>query len=362
MSDEKSPQANQGAAKGAAKADSKKAPATPKNSSAPDNAAPANSMPLAAIVVAALMGAAIALAVQVGLTMGGVWPASSVAPAANLGGLERRVTALESSDPTEISRDEIEGLRRSLTRLREDVSALEARPAAGAGAVESPAMTRRVDDLADRIENLDGRLPSDLDARLAAFADEAQVGAVEARVAQLETDIQYTDVRLAATGLALAQLSRAAQGSSPFTAELAAAEIVLAGDPRLDQIAPFAATGVPTLAMLRADFPPLARQVARAAMTPQSVGAWDRVWAWLGKAISFRRTGEADGPGAGAILARAEARLAEGNLAAAAAEMNGLEEAPRALAADWIAAAEARVAIDRLVGALSSDVIEQLQQ
>jgi|GEM_PF-1985030 len=320
---------------------------------------------LLTILIAAVLGAGLALLVQFAMDASGLSPS-----VADGGGsdLEPRVLALEQSGSTDPSTAAVTALRRSLTRLQDEVAVIAARPA-GTAASDLSGLNRAIGDLETqlgrneaRLGALDARTPSDLPERLEQFADGDSVAALDARVVQLEADALQNDTRRAAMGLGLAQLARAAQGSRPFVEEHAAIALIRPGDPLVAQIAPYAPTGVPTFAMLRDDFPAIARATARAAHTTAEPTAWGRVWAWLGQAISFRQTDDADGEDPSAILARAERGLREGDLAAALAEMNSLPEAARASSADWAAAAEARVALDRLTTALSLEIIAELGQ
>jgi len=64
--------------------------------------------------------------------------------------------------------------------------------------------------------------------------------------------------------------------------------------------------------------------------------------------------GEGEGEGALAVVARAEARLAAGDLAAAAEALDGLDGAPALVFGDWRRAAAARAAADAAIARLGS--------
>jgi hypothetical protein len=323
---------------------------------------------LLTILIAAVLGAGIALIAQYAMDASGLRPSAAGGGATDL---EHRVSALEQTGGIrtgDASSAAVTELRRSLARLQDEVTAIAARPA-GTAAGDLSGLNRAIGDLEARLDGNEARLgaletrtPSDLPERLERFADVDSVAALDARVVQLEADALQNDTRRAAMGLGLAQLARAAQGARPFVEEHAAIALLRPADPLVAQFAPYATTGVPTFAMLRDDFPAVARTAARAAHTVEEPTAWGRVWAWLGQAISFRRTGDAEGGDASAILARAERGMAEGDLAAALSQMNTLPEGARASSATWIAAAEARVALDRLTTALSLEIIAELGQ
>jgi hypothetical protein len=337
---------------------------------APDAAPAARRFDGITIAVAAVLGAAIALGAQYALTVGGVWPGPA---APDLSSLESRVSALERADrspagPAGPTAAEVNELRQSLARLRDQVANLEQRPAQSGGP-DVNALVRSIDELQSQLDaaeaqlaDLDERTPADLRDQLAGLADDARVTDVEARVAQLEEDVAHSDERMAAMALGLAQLARAAQGSQPFVDELAAVEVILPGDPRLADLTAYAETGVPTTAALERDFPAVARAVTHAAQTPAEQTAWGRVWAWAGQYISFRRTGDTEGDSVHAILARAEEHMDEGDLRAGLREMESLPDTARGPAAGWIDGARARVAVDRLTTALTADVLSELER
>lgn len=324
------------------------------------------------IATASIIGAVLALVLQFALTMGGIWPATeSGGGGVDLAPLETRIAALEraggTASPTSIA--DLAELRQSLSRLREQVTRLESQPRDNAAAPDLGAFTRMVEDLETELDGIDartaiieGRVPADLGVQLAGFVDEAALDEVAARVVQLEEDFEMNDTRRAAMGLGLAQLARAAGGSRPFAEELAAVTLLRPDDALVTQLTPYAEDGVPTLAMLQAEFPSVARRVARAAQTPQQLTAWGRVWMWVGQFVSFRRTGDTDGESASAILARAELRLAESDLDATLDEMNALPPSTHEAAADWVAKAEARDALNQIIAALSAEIITELSE
>ncbi len=332
-------------------------------SATPKQKSPGRTLDPVTIGLAALVGAAIALGVQLGLQVAGLWPGEA---GTDLSSIERRVADLERA-PTSTVADDVAELQRSLRQLRQDMNALEALPRneVGGDAAFADAVARletSLDGAEGRLAALEARTPTDLLVQLGHFADQASVAEIAARIAALEEDALTSDARRVATALALAQLAQVAQGSAAFGGVFEAVSRLRPDDEVLGQIAPYAETGVPTVAMLRAEFPAVARRAARAARSSEEITAWGRVQAWLGQAIFFRRTGDIDGTGTEAILARAELRVAESNLGAAAEEMNALTGEVRDTAAAWTEGAEARTALDQLIAALSVELIAELDR
>ena len=79
--------------------------------------------------------------------------------------------------------------------------------------------------------------------------------------------------------------------------------------------------------------------------------------------VTIRPVGaDAEGDHAAARVARAEARLADGDLAGAVAELEGLEGAPAAAAAPWLEQARTRLAAENALHGLRAHATGLLAQ
>ena len=176
------------------------------------------------------------------------------------------------------------------------------------------------------------------------------VAALEARVARLEAE-QALVARVSAAGLAVVNLTAAAENAAGFAAALQAAERVLPASPDLQALRPLAVEGAPTRAGLAEAFPAAAAR-ARAAMRGQGGGealggfsrALDRFFG--------REPPEPRGLSPEAVMARAEAHLAKDDLAGAADVLTNLPPPARAAFEPWSAGARRRVEIDRRLAAV----------
>lgn len=219
--------------------------------------------------------------------------------------------------------------------------------------------------LEKRVEALDAAVGA-LSDRLATLA-KSQVSApamvtVQERLAVAEElarkAASHRDTSLALV-LAVAQLREAVGRGSPFAAELRAVE-ALADDAGVvaqatQGFAAYAAKGMPTRPTLERRFTVLTPDVARAAVAPEGSGWRELTLQRLMAVVTVQRTdGEAAGEGAAAIMARASARLGEGDLAAAVREVATLTGAPAEAAAGWLKDAKARVAADDGLSALTA--------
>jgi hypothetical protein len=262
--------------------------------------------------------------------------------------------------------------------LEQQVTRLAARPAdtGAASAQQEQAAAMRL--LADRLTQLEQRpvapVPVDNARELAALTSELrQLGD---RLANLET---RAAAATAATGLAaertdqalllaLGRVREALAAQRPFAAELATVQRlgrdrpeVTASLPALAAAAPKGVASVPVLA--RRFSQDVAPAVMRQAAVPEG-GSWsDRLLAKLGALGTIRRVGDSaitSGDPVEAALARAEAALAAGDLAAAIAAAESLPERALPPAQAWLAEARLRLAATQAVTSLDDALAARL--
>ncbi|RKQ68329.1 uroporphyrinogen-III synthase [Oceanibaculum indicum] len=166
--------------------------------------------------------------------------------------------------------------------------------------------------------------------------------------------------------LAAAQLAGPLQQGLPYEIELAALQRTADADPLVAEIAaqlkPRAGGGVPTLATLRQRFPDVAGAAVRAARVGESDSVVGQTLNRIAGLVSLRRIGSVEGETPEARIARAEAAVSAGDLAAAVAELDGLPADAAAVVADWRADAEARLAADRALTRLRDHLLAGLAQ
>ncbi|HKP27641.1 MAG TPA: uroporphyrinogen-III synthase [Dongiaceae bacterium] len=232
---------------------------------------------------------------------------------------------------------------------------------------ENEALKQQIASLTERLDQMSG-----LDAKVGELAPRLEalaprLDALDQQVAALpkSNDQQHAVAMIVAVG----ELRSALAGDKSFAAELSTLNDLTQDDealrPRLkpivDQLAPMADAGVPTLSQLAAAFP--ATEIARAGEAELAGEVTDdnwfkRFWRGLGHSISevitVRPIGpDVEGDDTLARLARAEAKLGEGDLAAAVAEVKALTGLAAETAAEWLAQAEARLAIETAAAQLA---------
>jgi uroporphyrinogen-III synthase len=232
---------------------------------------------------------------------------------------------------------------------------------------ENEALKQQLASLTERLDQMSGldAKVGELTPRLEALAP--RLDALDQQVAALpkSNEQQHAVAMIVAVG----ELRSALASDKSFAAELSTLNDLTQDDealrPRLkpivDRLSSMADAGVPTLSQLAAAFP--ATEIARAGEAELAGEVTDdnwmkRFWRGLGHSISevitVRPTGpDVEGDDTLARLARAEAKLGEGDLAAAAAEVKALTGLAAETAAEWLAQAEARLAIEESAAQLA---------
>lgn len=270
-----------------------------------------------------------------------------------------------------------------------------------AGAGRFAPLAKRIDALAEKVAQIQqsaepaaqlGAKAKDLDERLARVEQDVQTMAarhlaaneLNDRLTRLESQAVHsasidrrlnaveaggkTLSRAAEVVLAIGQVSEALRGGGPFQRELQSLQVIAGRDQALVDAAkalePFAATGVPTLAQLAAEFPAVALAVSRSERKTADGEWYERIASRLTTLVSVRRTGPAavaEGGTTGA-LATAEAALAEGELAPAVDAMAQIEGPAAAAAAPWLKAARTRLAADTAMDRLEDRALINLSE
>lgn len=275
---------------------------------------------------------------------------------AALESLRRELLAGVAQSVETATAPELQRLAAALDETRKQISDLEARlallPPAGAESDEPPPWAT---DLRHDLEAQNGRLLA-LEATLGLQAAKLEALEQQPETAEPETVEPETvapaqpptQANSAAGALALAAsgLQQAVAAGRPFTSELALLEQMTEGDAEaaapLAVLAPLAESGLPRESDLAAGFPATARAIVAAARG-ESEDWLDSFWDSLGELVTVRPVGEVEGETPAARAARAEQRLAAGDLAAAVAELEALSGAPAEAAAPWLAEARRRL-------------------
>ncbi|MGB8273917.1 MAG: mitofilin family membrane protein, partial [Alphaproteobacteria bacterium] len=167
--------------------------------------------------------------------------------------------------------------------------------------------------------------------------------------------------------LAVGQLREAISSGNPFRQELDGVMALGAEDEEVMRaVRPLessASQGVSTLSELRALFPKVADAVVHAD-TSQTGGRWiDTAIARAAAVVTVRKVGpDVQGTTPEAIVARAEAKLAAGDLRSAVGELDALQGPAAAAAQDWVTGARAKLSAEDALAAVHQHVIGEIAQ
>ena len=163
--------------------------------------------------------------------------------------------------------------------------------------------------------------------------------------------------------LAVGQLRDTARTSngfaSPFAAVAALAGATPAHKPALAILKKHAVKGVPDLPILQRQFDRLSGDIVRASYTPAGEGWIDQTLFKISKLVTFRRTGEAGArkDDIAGLVARAELRLAAGDLKSAIGIVKKFTGGPQKISQNWLKAAEGRLAVDGAITTLFQNAL-----
>lgn len=196
----------------------------------------------------------------------------------------------------------------------------------------------------------------------AGAASTSDISAIEARLARIEA-AQGRAARAASAAVAAAALADAASTSRPFLTELATLERLSPHAEDLAGLKPLAESGAPTAAALAAEFPEVADHAASASRTTGAdTSLLSRAGGALAALFTLRRVGNLTGNDPDAVLARAERRVAEGDIESALEQLKALPAGGQRAIADWRERAQRRVEIERRIAALRASALRDLAQ
>lgn len=252
-------------------------------------------------------------------------PAVAAPAPVDLSAVESRLAALETAPPPAIAGDPAaaQELTRALAAMRADLAAQKEAAAKAAA-----------------------------DVAAAAEAARAALAKAEEDAARLRTEAEAA-VALARRDAALGRLAAAVDSGAPYAA--AAADLAAAGAVLPEVLASQAETGVPTLLSLQAAYPEAARAALEASLrADMGETTMERIGTFLRTQTGARSLEPREGTDPDAVLSRAEAAVAAGDLATALTEIAALPEPGRAAMEGWTIRASARVGAIAALAELSA--------
>jgi hypothetical protein len=213
----------------------------------------------------------------------------------------------------------------SIAGLKKEVAGLEAKlkalTEAELGQGEASRLAPEVAELDERLDRLESTLPPLLEA----------------------VDKEAADTKAATLAMAFANLRASVDAGRPYATELSTLAALSPGAGDIGPLLEYEDDGIPTLRQLTVSFKET-RDKVPAAPSADDDTFLNRLMSSAESLVKVKRVdGAAEGATPDAVLARAEAKLAQGDLAAAAAEVGTLQGPARTAFAKWLDQARARL-------------------
>jgi hypothetical protein len=249
--------------------------------------------------------------------------------------LDDKITA-ELNEAKTANDASIEGIKKDIAAIDAKLKALTN---AELGSGDASQLVPEIAGLDDRIGKLESILPT--------LANEVDKGAEDTKAATL--------------AIAFANLRTAVNEGRPYATELATLAALSPGNGDLGPLLEYDDEGIPTIAQLKVSFE-AARYGALAASAPDaSASLANRLMASAESLVKVKRIdAEAEGDTPDAVLARAAAKLDQGDLAAAVKEVEILKDAPHAAFDKWLDQAKARLSAEVTLQHLQSLLLVSL--
>ena len=284
---------------------------------------------------------------------------ASAAAEASANTVPEAKSRIQSPAPTQVEDDALDSLSARLDALEAGTS----------GAINAGAAVIVLEQRVRALEDDPTREP--LSQALAAWDEqraalETALAEVSTRLARFEEEAAQqaaADGHLVGLVLATGDLTAALGSARPFAPVLDTFRGIAGEDPEIEsalaRLAPFAATGVPTLDGLIARFPEAANAIVRAAPAAEDSDWIDETVTKLSQLVTIRRTGGAIDPKSlDGRLVQAESALKAGDLGRAIAIVEALVlDADETGSAElWLRDARARAEVDDALAGLVATV------
>jgi hypothetical protein len=258
--------------------------------------------------------------------------------------LQKTATLLPAPDPTmtdRIARLEATNSKAladtdaRLSSIEGQLSSIATMPADGSGvpAAAFAALQQEVRAL----QVAPAALPADLTAMVT--QTESRLAEAQSKAQALAAEVEMASQKNAEAA-ALGQIEAAMNSGQPFATALG-----VLPDPMVPTaLSSQAAAGVPTLASLQTGFPVAARAALEAALRANMGESWsERIGTFLRSQTGARSLEPREGADPDAVLSRAEAALARGDLDATLTEIAALPATAQTAMADWSGLATQRL-------------------
>jgi hypothetical protein len=293
----------------------------------------------------------------------------------DLSGLTGRVTRLEGSLNSLAETAKDDGSMAAAAALDAKIGDIEQKLQGKIDAVltaQQASNTKALEALQGELAALKAKLGALAEANLAGDSSDLapQLTTLDQRIAKLEAalpdisaaiDRSAAGAKSGAAAIAFTNLRDAVNAGHFYAAELAVLRSLLP-DTDLGALSSHAETGIPTIAELGRDLDKVAEaSAAPPPAAPAEASFLDSMIASAKSAVSIRRIGaDTTGNEPSAVLARADAALAQGDLAVAIKEVEAMPAPSRDAFAAWLDIARARATANDTLTKLENTVLASL--
>jgi len=181
---------------------------------------------------------------------------------------------------------------------------------------------------------------------------------------KLTDGMSARDLGAAALLLTLNELRANMNSERAFEQDLAIVQKFAGNDPAMQQalqnLAPYARSGVLSKETLQKEFRGIAADIVMAKLRGEDAGVRERVLDRLGKYAKVRKVDDIQGDSVDAVVARAEKMLDQGNVRGAIQELQTLEGAPAETAQPWMNQAAGNVMADDATALMMQKLMQQM--
>ncbi len=230
----------------------------------------------------------------------------------------------------------------------------------------STRLGQRIESLQTENANLKGDLARELKSVARSQDVSKSLAPVSGKLSALEQELETlaksdldrkTNTERIILALELGNLKRVIERGVPYSSELAEVGRASGGKLDLAVLERYKSQGVPPVAELARDFRGLTHPIIEADAEQPDASIFDRLLASARSIVRVRRVSHSSGDtGVEAVVARMEAAVKDGNLAAVLDSAQQLSPKAKEPARAWLEKVEARASVDRAIGNIDAEL------
>lgn len=198
----------------------------------------------------------------------------------------------------------------------------------------------------------------------------AELSPVKAELEKINSRIELMSKREAealeaarhsALAIAFSNLKRAMDRGEGFSAELEAVQQLAGNDVDFSVLKSVESQGIVSEQALLTDFPKLAIKALAVEPEGDEKTGWNKLVTKARTALRYRRTGDIEGEGSEAVLARMEFKFKQGHVEDVLSEAKGLDAKAMLVMQPWLKQLEARLLVESAMQKLEDQLLSSLQ-